>query len=441
MSTVINSFASIDLKKRKDLLLLNLIIDGKTYEAFLDTGSSISVMGEKFILEENFKPQNSENVRLLFANNDTISIHESVDTIVSFESTTEKMKFYVSPALPDSHPILLGLDFCKLFKLDIIFDHDSATVLSNHISFAQFYAVSDTVIQPQEEEVTISLQNDDIENGLLIIEFNEYMKSVLQLYSLPFLIMVSNFITYITVMNDTMKAVIIPSRMYICRTSKQDDENSSCITHESFASLIESNPKYHTNPDLTNEQRFKLETLLESYDDVFANGLLNMEPTPMIEHAIPFTDENQVVHIRPYKMSAKESEILEQKAKDLLIAGIIKPSISPFNNPVLLIKKPSGDYRLVVDLRRINKLTRKQTYPIPRIDSTIDELSGQTWFTSIDCANGYWTIPLKEEDQHKTAFSTAHGHWDWTRMVQGLTGAPYTFASLMNQLFIDIRGT
>ena len=228
--------------------------------------------------------------------------------------------------------------------------------------------------------------------------------------------------------------------MYICWISNQDDENIPGITHESFASLVESNPKYHTNPELTNEQRFRLETLLESYD-IFANGLINMEPTPMIEHSIPLTDENQAVYVRPYKTSAKESEIFEQKAKNLLMAGIIKPSISPFNNPVLLIKKPSGDYRLVVDLRRINKITRKQTYPIPRIDSAIDELSGKTWFTSIDCASGYWTISLKEEDQHKTAFSTAHGHWDWTRVVQGLIEAPYTFASLMNRLFIDIRGT
>ena len=121
--------------------------------------------------------------------------------------------------------------------------------------------------------------------------------------------------------------------MYICQISNQNDENTPDITHESFASLVESNPKYHTNPDLTNEQRFRLETLLESYDDIFANGLINMEPTPMIEHSIPLTDENQVVYVRPYKMSAKESEILEQKAKDLLMAGIIKPSISPFNNP------------------------------------------------------------------------------------------------------------
>ena len=140
---------------------------------------------------------------------------------------------------------------------------------------------------------------------------------------------------------------------------------------------------YNINDELSDDQKEKLVMILDSFNDIFATDTLQYDPTPLIEHRIDFFDESSVAYTRPYRMSIKEQEILEKKAQELLKAGMIQSSISPFNSPVLLIKKPNGGYRLVCDMRKVNKLTKPYAYCLPRIDTTIDELSNQKWFTSI----------------------------------------------------------
>ena len=89
-------------------------------------------------------------------------------------------------------------------------------------------------------------------------------------------------------------------------------------------------------------------------------------------------------------------ELIDQHVKDMLQKNIIVPSSSPWSSPVILIKNKDGSWRYCVDYRRLNIVTKKDVYPLPRIDDALDNLPGSEYFSSLDLRSGYWQIPIHE---------------------------------------------
>ncbi|QRW21939.1 Retrotransposable element Tf2 protein [Rhizoctonia solani] len=139
-----------------------------------------------------------------------------------------------------------------------------------------------------------------------------------------------------------------------------------------------------------------------------------------------------------YGMTDAESKALKQHIDEELATGKIRPSTSLAGAPVMFVKKADGSLRLVVDYRKLNDVTHKNIYPLPRQDNLMAKLRHAKLFTKLDLQWGYNNVWIKEGDEWKTAFRTKYGLFKYLVMPFGLTNAPVAFQHFMNDLFRDL---
>jgi hypothetical protein len=140
------------------------------------------------------------------------------------------------------------------------------------------------------------------------------------------------------------------------------------------------------------------------------------------------------VNLRPYCFNPAQNDEIEQQIAEMLKQRVIVPSHSPFSSPVLLVSKKDGTWRFCMDYRHLNAITVKNRFPLPIIDDLLDELAGAVWFTCLDMRAGYHQIRMRSGEEHKTAFKTHMGHYEFRVMCYGLTGGHATFQSAMNSI-------
>jgi hypothetical protein len=175
--------------------------------------------------------------------------------------------------------------------------------------------------------------------------------------------------------------------------------------------------------------------LLNEFKTLFPLDLpINKLPDHPIEHAIVVDPTKPIPQRRPYKTSTTEDTLIETTLKYLLDHGLIRESDSPYASPVLVVPKKDGTFRFCIDYRILNRISRIDKFPIPRIDDLCDKLRGASVFSKMDLRSGYWQVRIKEEDVEKTAFRTKTGHYEWLVMPFGLTNAPATFQRLVTKI-------
>ncbi|GAU48060.1 hypothetical protein TSUD_377340 [Trifolium subterraneum] len=181
----------------------------------------------------------------------------------------------------------------------------------------------------------------------------------------------------------------------------------------------------------------KLEEIpvVSEFSDVFLEDISDLPPEREVEFSIDLVPGTSPISMAPYRMSASELNELKKQLEELLEKKFIRPSVSPWGAPVLLVKKKEESMRLCIDYRQLNKATIKNKYPLPRIDDLMDQLVGACVFSKIDLRSGYHQIRVKTEDVHKTAFRTRYGHYEYTVMPFGVTNAPGVFMEYMNRIF------
>src|SRR5436189_2545616 len=139
-----------------------------------------------------------------------------------------------------------------------------------------------------------------------------------------------------------------------------------------------------------------------------------------------------------FRLSQFELQELKKQLDQLLKDGKINPSTSPYGAPVLFVKKKDGTLRMCIDYRALNSQTIQNRYALPRIDELFDRLHGAKIYSKIDLTSGYYQIGIDPKDRYKTAFRMRYGHYEFNVMSFGLTNAPATFQTLMNDIFRDL---
>lgn len=308
-------------------------------EALLDTGANQTVIGEKglkSILDTDLKIQyNSDNYNVTTADGKSQSVIGTVQLPITLEGKTKIIKSLIIPSIKNT--IILGIDFCKLFGLNVDF-------------------------------ITESFETNDLP------------------VDLP-----------------------IDSKNFICSIMSESDLSSS--------------------------QKAALDSVVKKFAEISSSSTSKLGCTTLVEHKIELT-ETEPFKQRNFTMSPYMQRHLNSEIDKMLELGVIRPSKSPYSSNVILVKKASGEFRLCFDGRRLNSITKKDSYPLPNLTQTLDKVRDAHFLSAIDLKHAFWQVKLTPDSSEKTAFSVVgKGHFEFTRMPFGLCNSAQQLQRLIDRLF------
>ncbi len=180
----------------------------------------------------------------------------------------------------------------------------------------------------------------------------------------------------------------------------------------------------------------QLVDIIHSYSSLFSD---TPSCTGLIEHDIDIGDSPPIKQ-RFYRMTPEKREILESEVTYMLTNGLAEPSSSAWASPCLLVKKPDASFRPCTDFRKVNAITKPDSYPLPRMEDCVDQVGAAKYVSKFDLLKGYWQVPLSKRAREICSFVTPSGLYSYTVMPFGLRNAPATFQRLMNEVVSGLQG-
>ena len=190
---------------------------------------------------------------------------------------------------------------------------------------------------------------------------------------------------------------------------------------------------------LSAKQKEEVKELLVEFQDVFSKNNYDLGKTHLLQHEVD-TGDSRPTKQNPRRQSPAAAEAADKIIDELLMHNLIEPSSSSWASPIVMVKRKDGRYRMCIDFREVNKKTlNADAFPLPRIDDTLDSLSGAKWFCTTDLTAGYWQVPMDSKSKCKTAFCTRRGLFEWNVLPFGLMAGPGSFMRLMEMILADMR--
>ena len=188
------------------------------------------------------------------------------------------------------------------------------------------------------------------------------------------------------------------------------------------------------------KENIALRKLIYKYPEVFAVKGEPLTITPYYCHTIR-QKTDQPIYSKPYPIPLKFHQQIEEQLQDLYAQGLIQPSCSAYNSPLVPVTKKDGGIRLCLDFRKLNNEIIDDKHPLPNMQTIMQQLGESQIFTSLDLRMGYHQVPLAEEAREKTAFCTPYGMWEYYTCVPfGLKTAPAALQKMINNILHGLVG-
>ena len=301
----------------------------------------------------------------------------------------------------------------------------------------------DTVIIPASSEMEVRARICSTTKGLWLVEGNEANQSpvcvaralvTIQYETVPLRVVNTGLTPTTLYKNSRIATAEQINESIICQAVEGEEQTFTEGVHENHELVL----KQPLPDDITETQREQFIALLSYYSEVLAVDSKDLGRTSVLQHHIN-TGVSSPIRQPAKRIPLPRRDMVRQLLQDMRAKGIISPSKSPWASPIVLVRKKDGTTRFCVDYRRMNDITVKDAYPLPRVDDTLDTLAGSVWFSTLDLKSGYWQVEVAPEDRAKTAFCTQEGLFEFNVMPFGLCNAPATFQRLMDSVLAGLQ--
>ena len=423
----------------------------------VDSGASRVIMkSEEYLLIPAYKRPKlvSKNVMLRQADGTKVKIDGATEMTVQVGECKLQIQVYVAP-VSDS---LLGLNFLRkacvkidLDKLQLVIGNETIDCRTrDDRPLYSTVMIDESITVPGGHEMIVPGQIagkwkgrklgmiESIDRGMLI------KGGILVARGL---VGIESVIIPIRVMNVSEKEILLKRGTVLGKMFPVHEEDVQVMSASVENDGVESNegvPEHlcdvleRCSALLEEDEIEEVVKLLAEYQDVFSAGEYDIGRTGLIRHSIS-TQTARPVRQSLRRSSPEQRAEVERQVKELKKRNLIRPSDSAWASPVVLVGKKDGSKRLCLDYRKLNEVTVKDAYPLPRIDDSLDALGGAKFFSTLDLASGYWQVEMDEDARAKSAFVTNSGLYEWNVLPFGLCNAPSTFERLMDYVLAGLR--
>lgn len=187
---------------------------------------------------------------------------------------------------------------------------------------------------------------------------------------------------------------------------------------------------------LGEEQVNQLQSVVNDYFESIKD--IELGCTNLVEHAIEVNPSVSPVKAKYNRVNPNLQKIIDAELDEMLRLGVVRPSLSEWSSPVVIVKKKDGGFRFAIDYRKVNAVSKLPAYPIPNMMGILENLRESRFISGLDIRSAYWQVPMQENSKQYTAFAVpGRGLFEFNRLPYGLHGAPGTFQALIDKL-IDI---
>ena len=427
-------------------------ISGVSVSFLVDTGAGVSLLNGRIWDQAGFtnvRISPAPHSNLVGVDGHPIHVRGVVTIPLTISSTVFNQEFVIADNITAEG--ILGMDFLEEHKCILDMAKRQVTVnqseplslvpiVSNSVGTPVNVTVNKTVTIPPASEMEI-LGRLPAEGGPWLIEGIQQKCLVARSVVIPanntIPVRIANTSTLPVTLHQGMKVATagLVDETHINGVVETDSEHQQSTNNQEGMIL-----NVPLSAELTETQREKFFALLSHYENVLAKCPEDLGRTSILSHHIE-TGDVQPIRQQARRVPLPHRRTVQDLLKDMLEKRVISPSKSPWASLIVLVKKKDGTTRFCVDYRKVNDITRKDAYPIPRVDDTLDTLSGSAWFTTLDLKSGYWQVEVAEEHREKTAFCTQEGLFEFNVMPFRLCNAPATFQRLMNSILAGLQWT